>query len=107
MLSEIAVKVQSGQKYKFTVHPLEARCRQVAGVYVVTQREETEDGHAVHRFLSAGETDDLSQWREQMPEFACHETHNANCVGVLYEPDYQNRLRILQDIRESFELPCD
>lgn len=106
MLSEIAVKVQSGQKYKFSVHPLEAKCRQMAGVYVVTQREETENGEAVHRFLSVGETDDLSQWREQIPEFVCLDSNQANCVGLLYEPDYQNRLRIVQDIRESFDLPC-
>jgi hypothetical protein len=107
MLSEIAVKVQSGQKYKFAVHPLDARCRQVAGVYMVTHRAEAEEGQAVHHYLSIGETDDLSQWREQLPEIVCHESHNANCIGVLYEPDYQNRLRIVNDIRESFELPCD
>jgi hypothetical protein len=107
MLSEIAVKVQSGQKYKFAVHPLDARCRQVAGVYMVTHRAESEEGQAVHLYLSIGETDDLSQWREQLPEIVCHESHNANCIGFLFEPDYQNRLRIVNDIRESFELPCD
>ncbi len=107
MLSEIAVKVQSGQKYKFAVHPLDARCRQVAGVYMVTHRAESEEGQAVHLYLSIGETDDLSQWREQSPEIVFHESHNANCIGFLFEPDYQNRLRIVNDIRESFELPCD
>lgn len=107
MLSEIVVKVHSGQKFKFALHSVDSRCRPLAGVFMVTHRAEGGEGEAVHHYLSIGETDDLSQWREQSPEIVFHEPHNANCIGFLFEPDYQNRLRIVNDIRESFELPCD
>ncbi|MBL8891187.1 MAG: hypothetical protein JNL67_14495 [Planctomycetaceae bacterium] len=105
-LSEIAIKATTGQKYKFTTFTIDARCRELPGVYIVTHREEDERGEAVHRFLSIGQTDNLNQWRDAMPDIQCHESLLANCVGVLYEPDYQTRNRIVQEIRESFEMPC-
>jgi len=106
-LSDIAVRVQSGQKYKFAVQPIGTRCRQVGGVFVVTHREETEAGDGMHQFLSVGHADDLSLWRDEIPDFTCFDSHQANCIAVLYEPDYQNRQRIVQDIRESFAFLCE
>jgi hypothetical protein len=105
-LSEIAIKATTGQKYKFAAFAINAKCREMPGVYIMTHREEDLHGEAVHRFLSVGQTDNLSQWRDSLSDIQCHESYHANCVGVLYEPDYQTRRRIVQEIRESFEMPC-
>lgn len=106
-LSEIAIKATTGQKYKFAVYGIDARCREMPGVYIVTHREEDGHGDAIHHFLSIGQTDNLSDWRETLPQIQCHEAYHANCVGVLYEPDYQARNRIVQEIRESLDMPCN
>jgi hypothetical protein len=103
---DMALKVTTGQKYKFAVYSTEYRCREMPGVYIVTHREELENGEAVHRYISVGQTDNLSQWRTTLPDIQCHESYLSNCIAIMYEPDYQSRLRIVEEIRESFEMPC-
>jgi len=106
-LPDIAIKSITGQKYKFATYSIDHPCREMPGVYLVTHRAQQEDGEGLHHYLSVGETDNLSQWREQQSPIQCWTAYEANCIAVLFEPDYQIRLRIVDEIRESYELPCD
>lgn len=106
-LSDIAIKSASGQKYKFSAFTIDTVCREMPGVYVVTRRQESGDGEGVHHFLSVGHTDNLRDWRSDEPKIKCWDDESANCIAVLIELDFQSRQRIVQDIRESFVLPCD
>jgi hypothetical protein len=96
----------SGNRYEFTLYPLDARFKAgYGGVYFVTSRHDQEHAHHSHHNIFGGETDDLSSVLSDHPKQALFETEQANCVAVHATRNAPARARILAELVEKYSPP--
>jgi len=100
----ITVVGRDGQAHEFHMYVWGHEFEPIAAVYLVTSRRPPDRGVIDYDILYVGEASDLST------EFAYHkyqevfESHGANMVGVLIEPDSEKRALLARELSERLRV---
>ncbi len=101
-------KGKSGKAYKFLVNPWGTNFKKGFGaVYFVTNRYLKKDRSYVHGGIHVGQTEDLSTEFHDHPKQSCFDKYGASCVCVREEADRDTRLKVVQDLSDNYNPPCN
>lgn len=91
---------KSGYQYHFRTCPFDTRFRPVGAVYFVTKRifRNGTFRRASHEVIYIGQTDNLLDTFENLPQREAIETHGANCVCVCPVLDEAQRVAMVDDL---------
>jgi hypothetical protein len=106
-IDTVTLTGHSGQPYDFRIYVWDTRFKSLPGVYVVASRSIEPGQHAVYTPLFVGAATDLSKAMQNHPRGECFQMHYANVVGVLRQDEHAERERIVADLVEGLEPPCN
>jgi hypothetical protein len=100
----ITVVGRNGQSHEFLVYPLDHVFEPLAAVYLVTARQPPDFGVIDYEILYIGKTSDLSTELAYHKYQAVFESHGANYIGVLIEPDSEKRALLARELSERLRV---
>ncbi len=106
-LGKVTLTSTSDKRYRFRVFPFGTRLRNIAGVYLITQRTNRADGRHRHKVLYVGRTKDFSHpfdGHGKAPDFV---KYGANCICVLSDVSVESRREKERDLIASFSPVCN
>lgn len=98
---------KSGRAYDFRIYLWEHKFKALPAVYIVTERAIEPNSPPTFSPVYVGVTDDLSRIFESHEKQECFEMYYANTIAVLAESDPSERARVLQDLLEALDPPCN
>jgi hypothetical protein len=98
---------QSGATYEFRVYVWDTKFKALPGVYVVASRSVEPGKEPRYESVYIGAAEDLSKTFKQHPRSDCFQMYYANVIGVLKEPQAEQRERIKQDLIAALAPPCN
>lgn len=106
-LDSLTIRSRSGETYKFRVYILGNHFKPISGVYLVSERSIEPGAKPTYKPVYVGETADLSTVSDPHEKDECFQMYLANTIAVLPEDDGSERTRIVIDLIDSLQPPCN
>lgn len=105
---KISEAVLRGQKttYNFEVFPMEIEFKPDSAVFIISRRKIDKFGRGHHKFVCIGQTASLVHEIKKHKKGKCVKQNKANVVCVLLEADEKLRLKIEEDLKAVYTIPC-
>jgi hypothetical protein len=106
--SKIGEAVFRGKKmhYNFEMFPLDIEIEPIPAVYLITKRKLDKQGKGHHALICVGQAESLSEDLKKHVKGKCIKKLKANVVCVLQNDNEKSRLKIEEDLKLSFAVPC-
>lgn len=92
--------------YNFEVFPMEIEFQPDSAVFIISRRKTDKLGKGHHKFICIGQTESLVKEIKKHKKGRCVKQQKANVVCVLLESDEKARLKIEEDLKASYTIPC-
>ncbi len=105
---KISEAIFRGQKttYNFEVFPMEIEFQPSSAVFIISRRKTDKLGKGHHKFVCIGQTESLVNEIKKHKKVKCIKQQKANVVCVLLEQDEKSRLKIEEDLKATYTIPC-
>lgn len=105
---KISEAVFRGQKttYIFEVFPTGIEFQETPSVFIISRRKIDKLGKGHHKFTCIGQTESLVKELKKHKKNKCFKQNKANVVCVLPEADEKLRLKIEEDLKTVYTIPC-
>jgi hypothetical protein len=104
----ITEAVFRGQKttYNFEVFPMDIEFPDTSSIFIISRRKIDKLGKGHHKFSCIGQTESLAKELKKHKKNKCFKQNKANVVCVLLETDEKARLKIEEDLKATYTIPC-
>jgi hypothetical protein len=104
----ISEAVFRGQKtsYNFEVFPIDIEFQETPSVFIISRRKLDKLGKGHHKFVCIGQTESLAGEIKKHKKGKCVKQNKANVVCVLPETEEKLRLKIEEDLKTIYSIPC-
>lgn len=92
----------SGEKYDFSIYPLDTNFKNLGGVYYISKRLDK-----IHSHIYLGITEDLSSRFDNHHKQKCFDENGANCISIHLNESEEERELIEKDILCKYNFPCN
>lgn len=92
--------------YNFEVFPMDVEFQEIPSVFIISRRKTDRFGKGHHKFTCIGQTDSLVKELKKHKKNKCFKQNKANVVCVLLEADEKSRLKIEEDLKTVYTIPC-
>lgn len=105
---KISEAVFRGNKitYNFEVFPLDIEFQEVPAVFIISHRKTDKLGRGHHKMLCVGQTDSIVKELKKHKKNKFFKQNKANVICVLPEADEKSRLKIEEDLKTVYTIPC-
>lgn len=105
---KIGEAVFRGKKtmYNFEMFPLDIELEEIPAVYLITKRKIDKQGKGHHSLVCVGQTESLPQGLQKHIKGKCIKKLKANVICVLQDDSEKSRVRIEEDLKTAFAVPC-
>lgn len=92
--------------YNFEMFPLDIEFDDIPAVYLITKRKIDKQGRGHHTPVCVGQTKSLPDGLQKHVKGKCIKKLKANVICVLHEDSEKSRLKIEEDLKTAFSVPC-
>ncbi|MBX7171626.1 MAG: hypothetical protein K1X72_11770 [Pyrinomonadaceae bacterium] len=92
--------------YNFEVFPMDIEFQETAAVFIISRRKIDKIGKGHHKFICIGQTDSIIKELKKHKKGKCVKQNKANVVCLLAEADEKIRLKIEEDLKSAYRIPC-
>ena len=105
---KISEAILRGKKttYNFDVLPIDIEFQDSSAVFIISRRKVDRNGKAHHKFICLGQTESLLNELKKHKKGKCIKQNKANVICVLAESEEKNRIKIEEDLRFNYTVPC-